>query len=166
MCVCVCVCVCAGCCLCIHGSAAGPTVSTECSPPLAAQCACQPILCQLGSPSPCLPHFVVICHHTASLTHTDARSHTHADERDGISRNTCASALQILPRTCALITAHALTYACQCTPRFLGHVRLHIHTLICSTCMLTCTPRDKQHYICTDTGSLPLPHELMCAICP
>lgn len=53
-------------------------------------------------------------------------------------------------RHCALnithVNAHAHTYPCMCTLRFLGHVHLHIHIL--NARIIPNTPRNKQHYIC------------------
>lgn len=69
----------AGCCLCIHSSTEGPAMRTECPPPLAPQCAWHASLCQLSSPSLCLPCFPVIRHHppyhAPSLVQTDTHSH-------------------------------------------------------------------------------------------
>lgn len=139
----------AGCCLCIHSSTEGPAMRTECPPPLAPQCAWHASLCQLSSPSPCLPCFPVIRHHppyhAPSLVQTDTHSHdsTHIPLKWTAFPETPAP---LRSKYITHVNAHAHTYPCMCTLRFLGHVHLHIHTL--NARIIPNTPRNKQHYIC------------------
>lgn len=133
----------AGCCLCIHSSTEGPAMRTECPPPLAPQCAWHASLCQLSSPSPCLPCFPVIRHHP--LLCKLIRIHTTQPTFHWNGR-----LFQRHLRHCAPnithVNAHAHIYPCMCTLRFLGHVHLHIHIL--NARIIPNTPRNKQHYIC------------------
>lgn len=97
--------------------------------PLAAQGVWPASLCQLGSPSPCPPRFVVVRHHlTYRVSSVRAHRYTPEPNKKWHFQSTCAPPPH--PLTCTLVIAHAHTYARQHTQRnFPRHVHLHIHTL-------------------------------------
>lgn len=142
----------AGCCLCIHSSTEGPAMRTECPPPLAPQCAWHASLCQLSSPSPCLPCFPVIRHHppyhAPSLVQTDTHSHdsthiplkwtafpeTPAPLRSKYNTRKCISMYVYIKISWARAFAYPYTHRLMC--------------VILNARIIPNTPRNKQHYIC------------------
>lgn len=154
----------AGCCLCIHSSAEGPAVRTECLPPWLHSGPCMLARANLAFHPPAFPillSFVITLPVTEPPLYILIYTHpTHIPIKiHCICRDTCAS---VIHPPCPPPSMHAHVHV-KWTPRFCAFAGTHTHSH---------AVRARSHaetntatYACSHMGLLPLSHGLVCAIC-